>query len=125
MLLFVEDRDYVVEIARDALGEAYEFRVAASVTEGLAGLSEGGIELVLLDLSLASGEDGRDFLRALPAKPCPIVALTAQDESEIRGERWAELRRLGVDDVLRKGMQMGEALGRKVAERLGLEPAGE
>jgi hypothetical protein len=51
--------------------------------------------------------------------------MTAQDESEIRGERWAELQRLGVDDVLRKGMQMGEALGRKVAERLGLETAGE
>lgn len=119
VLLLVEDLEYFVEIARDGLGGAYELRVAGTVAEGLGALSEGGIDLLLVDLSLASGEDGRDLLRALPAKPCPIIALTAQDESQIQGERWNELRALGVDDILRKGMQMGELLGRKVAERLG------
>jgi CheY-like chemotaxis protein len=119
VVLLVEDLEYFVEIARDALGGAYELRVADSVAGGLGVLSEGGIDLLLVDLSLAGGEDGRDLLRALPAKPCPIIALTAQDESQIQGERWTELRTLGVDDLLRKGMQMGEALVRKVGERLG------
>jgi CheY-like chemotaxis protein len=119
VLLLVEDLEYFVEIARDVLGGAFELRVTSTVAGGLGALSEGGIDLLLVDLSLASGEDGRDLLRALPAKPCPIIALTAQDESQIQEERWKELQTLGVDDILRKGMQMGEALGRKVAERLG------
>lgn len=123
VVLLVEDLEYFVEIARDALGGAYELRVADSVTGGLGALSEGGIDLLLVDLSLAHGEDGRDLLRALPAKPCPIIALTAQDESQIPEERWNELRTLGVDDILRKGMQMGEALARKVGERLGRDLA--
>lgn len=123
VVLLVEDLEYFVEIARDALGGAYELRVADSVAGGLGALSDGGIDLLLVDLSLAGGEDGRDLLRALPAKPCPIIALTAQDESQVQGERWNELRTLGVDDILRKGMQMGEALVRKVGERLGRDHA--
>ena len=35
------------------------------------------------------------------------------------GEGWARLRALGVDDVVIKGMNMDEALSRKVAEMLG------
>ena len=54
-----------------------------------------------------------------PGKICPVLLFTAQDESEMYGESWAHLRALGVDDVIIKGMNIGEALVRKVAEMLG------
>lgn len=123
VVLMVEDMDFFLDTAREVLGGSCELRFASTVSEGLDALSRGGIDLLLLDLSLANGEDGRDLLRALRGKPCPIVAMTAQDESEIQGEPWAELQRLGVDDILRKGMHMGESLARKIGARLGREPA--
>jgi DNA-binding response OmpR family regulator len=123
VVLMVEDMEFFSDTAREVLGESYDLRLAPTIADGLRALEAGGIDLLLLDLSLASGEDGRDLLRALPGKSCPIIALTAQDESEVQGEPWHELQRLGVDDLLRKGMHMGEALARKVALRLGREPA--
>jgi CheY-like chemotaxis protein len=122
VVLMVEDLEFFLDTAREVLGGTCELRFASTVPEGLEILAAGGIDLLLLDLSLANGQDGRDLLRRLRDKPCPIIAMTAQDESEIQGEPWAELQRLGVDDILRKGMHMGEALGRKVAARLGTQP---
>ena len=117
-LLVVEDMEYFLEIARDALAERYELKVARSVDEALPLLTGGGIDLLLLDLTLDKGEDGLRLLRE-SAKSCPVLLFTAQDESEMYGESWANLRALGVDDVIIKGMNMDEALSRKVAELLG------
>lgn len=122
VVLILEDMDYFLEIARDVLSEKYELRTGSTVADGLREISRGGLDLLLVDLNLAGGEDGRDLLRALPDKRFPILAITAQDESEIPGERWDELRSLGVDDLVRKGMHMGEVLARKVAEHLGEGP---
>ncbi len=122
VVLILEDMDYFLEIARDVLSEKYELRTGSTVADGLREISRGGLDLLLVDLNLAGGEDGRDLLRALPDKTFPILAITAQDESEIQGERWDELRSLGVDDLVRKGMHMGEVLARKVAEHLGEGP---
>jgi CheY-like chemotaxis protein len=118
-LLVVEDMDYFVEIARDALGGQYELKVAKSLDEARKTLVQGGIDLVLLDLTLDGGEDGLRLLREPPGKTCPVLLFTAQDESEMYGDGWAKLRALGVDDVVIKGMNMNESLSRKVAEMLG------
>ena len=118
-LLVVEDMEYFVEIARDALGGRYELKIARTLDEARALLLQGEIDLMLLDMTLEHGEDGLRLLREPPGKTCPVLLFTAQDESEIYGEGWARLRALGVDDVVIKGMNMDEMLSRKVAEMLG------
>jgi CheY-like chemotaxis protein len=118
-LLVVEDMDYFVEIARDALAGRYELKVAKTLDEARQALVRGGIDLLLLDLTLERGEDGLRLLREPPGKTCPVLLFTAQDESEMYGDGWAKLRALGVDDVVIKGMNMNETLSRKVAEMLG------
>lgn len=118
-LLVVEDMDYFIEIARDALGSRYELKVAKTLDEARKILVQGGIDLLLLDLTLEDGEDGLRLLREPPGKTCPVLLFTAQDESEMYGDGWAKLRALGADDVVMKGMNMDEALSRKVGEMLG------
>ena len=53
-------------------------------------------------------------------KPCPILIYTAQDESELYGEKWEKLQDLGADDLVIKGMQVAESLARKASSLLGL-----
>jgi predicted Zn finger-like uncharacterized protein len=118
-ILLVEDLHYFVEIARDALSGRYEVKTARTVEEARAILAAGGIDLILLDLTLEGGQDGLRLLREPPGKVCPVLLFTAQDESEMYGEGWANLRAVGVDDVVIKGMNMGEALLRKVGDLLG------
>jgi predicted Zn finger-like uncharacterized protein len=118
-LLVVEDMEYFVEAARDALGGRYELKIAKTLDEARTLLRQGDIDLMLLDMTLERGEDGLRLLREPPGKVCPVLLFTAQDESEMYGEGWARLRALGVDDVVMKGMNMSEMLSRKVAEMLG------
>jgi predicted Zn finger-like uncharacterized protein len=118
-LLIVEDMEYFVEIARDALAGRYELKIARTLDEARALLRQGDIDLMLLDMTLERGEDGLQLLRERPGKTCPVLLFTAQDESEMYGEGWARLRAIGVDDVVIKGMNMSEMLSRKVAEMLG------
>ena len=118
-LLVVEDMEYFIEIAKDALASRYELKVARSLDEARTLLVQGGIDLLLLDVTLERGEDGLRLLREPPGKTCPVLLFTAQDESEMYGDGWAKLKAIGVDDVVMKGMNMNEALSRKVAEMLG------
>jgi len=119
-VLVVEDMDYFREIATEALSSTFEVREAATLTEARAHLAAGGIHLMVLDLTLGGGETGIDLLRSLPAKPCPILIYTDQDESEMYSEAWEELQQLGADDILMKGMNAGELLLRKASGLLGL-----
>jgi predicted Zn finger-like uncharacterized protein len=118
-VLIVEDMEYFIEIARDALSGQYEVKIAKTLDEARALLLQGTIDLMLLDMTLDRGEDGLRLLREPPGKTCPVLLFTAQDESEMYGEGWERLRSLGVDDVFIKGMNMHEMLSRKVAEMLG------
>ena len=111
--------EYFVEIARDALAQRYELKIARTLDEARAILLRGGIDLLLLDLTLEKGENGLRLLKEPPGKICPVLLFTAQDESEMYGDGWAKLKALGVDDVVIKGMNMDETLLRKVAEMLG------
>jgi predicted Zn finger-like uncharacterized protein len=121
-ILLVEDLDYFIEIAKEALAGDYEIRTAGTVAEAKAVLSRGGIDLLLLDLTLAAGEDGLRVLRGPPGKTCPVLAFTARDEGELYGVGWERLRAAGVDDMIVKGINMGELLLRKVAELIGESP---
>jgi DNA-binding response OmpR family regulator len=118
-VLIVEDMSYFQEIARDALAEEYEVKTAETVAEARAILTGGGVDLLVIDLTLDGGDHGIDLLRSFPVKPCPILIYTAQDESEMYGDSWEELRSLGADDMVIKGMNVGESLVRKVGTLLG------
>ena len=118
-VLVVEDMEYFREIARESLASRYEVKTAANVNEARAALSAGGIELMVLDLTLDGGEHGVELLRTMVSKPCPIVIYTAQDESEMYGENWERLKRLGADDLVIKGMKVAESLTKKASMLLG------
>lgn len=119
LVLVVEDMGYFREIAKDALEGSYRVKTATNCAEARQAIAAGGIDLMVLDLTLDGGDHGVDLLRGFPSKPCPILIYTAQDESEMYGDRWDELQALGADDIVMKGMNVGESLLRKVASLLG------
>lgn len=118
-ILVVEDMDYFLDIVRDALEPKFLVEAAKTVDQARAALVGGEIDLILLDLTLSGGEDGVGLLRGLPFKPCPILIFTAEDESVMYGETWEKLRALGADDVVIKGMNVGESILRKVGSLVG------
>ena len=124
-VLVVEDLVYFREIAAEALEGEYEIQAVATKDGAQAALDRGGVDLMVLDLTLDGGEGGLDLLRELNGKPCPILIYTAQDESEMYGDSWDELQRLGADDIVLKGMNVGDELTRKVNSLLGRETDGD
>ncbi len=118
-VLVVDDQKYFREIAADALSAAFDVETAVSAHEARLAIGRGGVDLIVLDLTLDDGDAGHDLLRTLNPKPCPIVLFTAQD-SELYGRRWEELESIGADDLVVKGMHCGESLLRKVAVLLGV-----
>ncbi len=124
-VLIVEDLVYFREIAAEALEDEYEIQAVATKDGARAALDRGGVDLILLDLTLDGGEGGLDLLREMNGKPCPILIYTAQDESEMYGDSWDELQRLGADDIVLKGMNVGDELTRKISSLLGRETDGD
>jgi CheY-like chemotaxis protein len=118
-VLVVEDMDYFLDIARDALEPRFLVEAATTIEQARAALTQGEIDLILLDLTLSGDEDGVGLLREMPFKPCPILIFTAEDESVMYGETWERLQALGADDVVIKGMNVGESILRKVGALLG------
>jgi CheY-like chemotaxis protein len=118
-VLIVEDMEYFREIAAEALMPEYEVKGVATTDDALSVLSQGDVDLMVLDLTLDGGDGGLDLLKQLSTKPCPILIYTAQDESEMYGDSWEELRGYGADDIVIKGMNVGDQLVRKVGTLLG------
>lgn len=118
-VLVVEEEGYFRELAAAALASRYEVKTASTTAEARAILAQGGIDLIVLDLTPAGGAGTPALLHELTPKPCPILIITAQDESELYGESWEQLRRLGADDLVIKGMRVAESLVLKVGQLLG------
>jgi CheY-like chemotaxis protein len=118
-ILVVDDLAYFRQIAKDALQPTFDVKTAATSAEAREIMARGGIDLLVLDLTLDGCNAGRDFLAELKPKPCPILIFTAQDESEMYGENWERLERLGADDLVIKGMRVAESLTRKASTLLG------
>lgn len=118
-VLIVEDMVYFREIAAEALSGEYAVKAVATKEAARSALEQGGIDLMVLDLTLDGGEGGLELLRELPSKTCPVLIYTAQDESEMYGDSWDELRSLGADDIVIKGLNVGDELTRKVGSMLG------
>jgi CheY-like chemotaxis protein len=117
-VLVAEDTAYFRELVRDTLGERYRTLLVSSKADALDTLRREKIDLFLLDLSLDDDVDGREVLREMDGKPCPILIFTARDEEDMYGPVWDELRALGADDMLIKGMNVEEDLLLKVQQLL-------
>jgi len=117
-VLVAEDTAYFSELVRDTLGERYRTLLVSSKAAALEMLRRERIDLFLLDLSLDDDVDGREVLREMNGKPCPILIFTARDEEDMYGPVWDELRALGADDMLIKGMNVAEDLLLKVQQLL-------
>ena len=118
-ILVVDDLQYFRKLATDALTPTFRVRTASCRDEAKNALANGGIDLVVLDLTLGGEGGGKQLLTELKPKPCPILIFTARDESELYGEAWEELQNLGADDLVMKGMNVAESLVRKAAALLG------
>ena len=101
-ILLIEDSPSDAQLLHLLLGADSQFSVvtATRVSRGIASLSEGHIDLVLLDLSLPDG-DGIDTLRRVrcAARNIPIVILTGLDDEALAIMALRE----GAQDYLIKG----------------------
>ncbi len=119
-VLLVEDNPGDARLLREALGEArghyFHLEVAYKLSKGLERQAEGGIDVVLLDLSLPDSQGLETLSRWREQAPLtPVLVLTGHHDED------AGLRavRLGAQDYLVKGQISGPALARSI--RYGLE----
>lgn len=95
-ILVVEDDEFLRELYDELLkGEGYEVTLAVDGEQGLSNISQGGFDLVLLDIMLPK-MDGLEILRNLKSKPPaqkngPVVLLT----------------NLGQDSIIKEGFSLG------------------
>lgn len=103
-ILLIEDNDEHVVFLRQLLATSnsgdFEMHVAGNLELGLARLNDGGIHLVLLDLSLPDSDGLETFLRVMEAKPdLPVVVLSGLSDVDLA----IEIVQLGAQDYLVKG----------------------
>ncbi len=119
-VLIVEDNDadafIITEMVARARGLSAEVERVGRLDAALARLADGGIDLVLLDLSLPDSRGFETFTRLhLVVPDIPVVVMSASDDEELA---IASVRH-GAQDYLVKGQATAEALSRAI--RYGLE----
>ena len=114
-VLLIEDNPGDARLIREMLvdpaRERYQFEYADRLSRGLEHLENGGVDVVLLDLSLpdSQGLDGFDRVQAkVPA--VPVVVLTGFDDEPLA----IEAMRHGAQDYLVKGDVDSTVLNRAV-----------
>src|SRR3990172_7702897 len=114
-VLLIEDNEDAVHLIQDALMEAtaarFDLARAKSLAIGLQHLSEGGIDVVLLDLSLPDSQ-GLETIHLVHAhRPeIPIVVLTGIEDDTLA----VEAVQAGAQDYLVKGQINGNLLVRAI-----------
>lgn len=113
-VLLVEDTEFFLNLARDALSNRYHTICATSAKEALQHLGESHIDLLVLDLTLESDDDGLAVLALAAPKRIPCLVFTSKSESELWGDQWDALKAKGATDLVLKGMNVEEQLLAKV-----------
>ncbi len=114
-VLLIEDNPGDVRIIRELLRETGGASVALvcadRLSSGLQQLTEGGVDLVLLDLSLpdSKGLETLTKLRAA-AKGLPVILLTGLDDEELAVKAVRE----GAQDYIVKGSVTAQSLARSI-----------
>jgi len=95
-ILVVEDDEFLRQLYEELLkGEGYDVVVAVDGEEGLNKMSEGGFDLILLDIMLPK-MDGLEILRHIKDKPPK-----KQNGSVVL------LTNLGQDSIIKEGFALG------------------
>ena len=98
-VLLIEDNPADAGLIRELLDE-YRLTCVDRLSEGLERLDAGGVDVVLLDLSLPDSQGVETFVRARDLAPgVPIVVLTGTDDGDLA----LEVLRKGAQDYLVKG----------------------
>ena len=125
VLLIEDDPDYVTLVQMWlAASKDYDFEVSwtDTVQDGIARLAGGGIDVILLDLSLPDSSGSETFLSVFAsAEETPIVLLSGDDSDELA----VELVSLGAQDYLVKGASSGGPLIRSILYAMSRRPAGD
>jgi two-component system cell cycle response regulator len=119
-LLLVEDSEMdatlVAQMLARARGLRADVRRAERLDEAMAELAAGGIDLVLLDLTLPDSRGIETFERVQEAAPeTPVVVLSAHGDEDLA----VTAVRNGAQDYLVKGQVTAESLARSI--QYGLE----
>ena len=122
-ILIVEDTEFFLQYAKDALATLYRPITARTAAEALVLLRTEPVKLVLLDLGLQRENDGLEVLAATAERKIPCIIFTARQESDLWGAAWEGLRAKGASDLLIKGMNVEDQLLYKVSELLGENPS--
>jgi len=112
-VLLIEDNEgdarLIREMLQDAPGSRLRLECAERLTTGLERLAQGGVDVVLLDLSLPESQGLDSFLRVHAQAPgMPVVVLTGSKDEEL-GNKAVQS---GAQDYLIKGQVDGPLLGR-------------
>jgi sigma-B regulation protein RsbU (phosphoserine phosphatase) len=114
-VLLIEDHPGDARLVREALGDARMLRFtvthATTLAAGVAALDAGGVDVVLLDLSLPDGAGLASIARLRAVAPTiPILVLTGTEDEDMA----LRAVRGGAQDYLVKGID-GGALARGIA----------
>lgn len=125
-VLLIEDNEDHVRLLRQSLATSeltsFELHTAADLAHGLERLQDGGIDLILLDLTLPDSDGLETFIRVLEAAPdLPLIVLSGLNDVALA----IETVQLGAQDYLVKGhvdnhllvRSLQYALERKRAQR--------
>jgi signal transduction histidine kinase len=112
-LLLVEDNPGDARLLQEELKEVasarFEVRHVTRMAEALAAVSEPGLDVVLLDLSLPDGHGLSNIERVVQAAPMlPLVVLTGTDDEQLA----MRAMHAGAQDYLVKGQASGPLLVR-------------
>ncbi|HYL55106.1 MAG TPA: diguanylate cyclase [Gemmatimonadales bacterium] len=119
-VLLIEDNPRHARLLENAMGEAgvafagaapYEFSHAPRLSQGLTRLGKGGVDVVLLDLSLPKTSGLEPLQRVRERDPdVPVVALTGLNEDNLA----AQALGAGAQDYLTKGKFSASLLARSI-----------
>jgi PAS domain S-box-containing protein len=114
-ILLVEDNPGDARLIREALisarGAQFHLQVVDRLSTGIERLAAGGIDLVLLDLSLPDSQGLETFTTVHARAPgVPIIVLTGLDNDTVATTAVRE----GAQDYLVKGQATGDLLARSI-----------
>ena len=114
-ILLIEDNlgdaRFLREALADAAGASFELEHVNELSVALGRLSQGGIDVVLLDLSLPDSVGLETFAKTHAAAPeVPMIVLSGQDDESLAIQTVHE----GAQDYLVKGQVDGRLLARSI-----------
>jgi len=106
-----EDALLIKDHLRDVANVAVDLRHSVTLSLGLTELSQGGVDVVLLDMMLPDSKGLETVTRAvLEAEPTPVVVLTGADDEHLASQSIHH----GAQDYLVKGDITGRAVVRAI-----------